>query len=97
MESFLQSFKKLSPVLYSIKMPNSDFFLCIGVLFVALVESRMLDKCMKSKPKYTMNIVLLEDQTSDWSLRFVKVAVLQAIEADWQLNIAAGTETCIYF
>uniref|UniRef100_A0A674AWH9 Guanylate cyclase n=1 Tax=Salmo trutta TaxID=8032 RepID=A0A674AWH9_SALTR len=68
-----------------------------GFLFVALVESRMLDKCMKSKPKYTMNIVLLEDQTSDWSLRFVKVAVLQAIEADWQLNIAAGTETSVTY
>lgn len=74
-------------------MPNSHFFLCIGVLFVALVESRMLDKCMKSKPKYTMNVVLLEDKTSDWSLGFVKGAVLQAIEADRQLNIAAGTET----
>uniref|UniRef100_A0A8K9V9D8 Guanylyl cyclase C n=1 Tax=Oncorhynchus mykiss TaxID=8022 RepID=A0A8K9V9D8_ONCMY len=54
---------------------------------------RMLDKCMKSKPKYTMNVVLLEDQTSDWSLGFVKVAVLQAIEADWQLNMAAGLNT----
>ncbi|XP_055754718.1 guanylyl cyclase C-like [Salvelinus fontinalis] len=74
-------------------MLNSIFFLCVGVLFVALVESRMLDKCMKSKPKYTMNVVLLEDQTSDWSLRLVKVAVLQAIEADRQLNIAAGLNT----
>uniref|UniRef100_A0A8C7FWX6 Guanylate cyclase n=1 Tax=Oncorhynchus kisutch TaxID=8019 RepID=A0A8C7FWX6_ONCKI len=54
---------------------------------------RMLDKCMKSKPKYTMNVVLLEDQTSDWSLGFVKVAVLQAIEADRQLNMAAGLNT----
>uniref|UniRef100_A0A674AVF0 Guanylate cyclase n=1 Tax=Salmo trutta TaxID=8032 RepID=A0A674AVF0_SALTR len=62
------------------------------LIFTCLL-SRMLDKCMKSKPKYTMNIVLLEDQTSDWSLRFVKVAVLQAIEADWQLNIAAGLNT----
>jgi hypothetical protein len=77
-------------------MLNSKTILCVGVLFVALVESRMLDKCMKSKPKYTMNVVLLEDQTSDWSLGFVKVAVLQAIEADWQLNMAAGTETSIY-
>uniref|UniRef100_A0A8C7FA09 Guanylate cyclase n=1 Tax=Oncorhynchus kisutch TaxID=8019 RepID=A0A8C7FA09_ONCKI len=56
-------------------MLNSHCFLCVGVLFVALIESRMLDKCMKSKPKYTMNVVLLEDQTSDWSLRFVKGAV----------------------
>uniref|UniRef100_A0A674BSD1 Guanylyl cyclase C n=1 Tax=Salmo trutta TaxID=8032 RepID=A0A674BSD1_SALTR len=54
---------------------------------------RMLDKCMKSKPKYTMNVVLLEDKISDWSLGFVKVAVLQAIEADRQLNIAAGLNT----
>nr|XP_046187540.1 heat-stable enterotoxin receptor-like [Oncorhynchus gorbuscha] len=74
-------------------MLNSKTILCVGVLFVALVESRMLDKCMKSKPKYTMNVVLLEDQTSDWSLGFVKVAVLQAIEADWQLNMAAGLNT----
>uniref|UniRef100_A0A8C7E0D1 Guanylate cyclase n=1 Tax=Oncorhynchus kisutch TaxID=8019 RepID=A0A8C7E0D1_ONCKI len=74
-------------------MLNSHCFLCVGVLFVALIESRMLDKCMKSKPKYTMNVVLLEDQTSDWSLRFVKGAVLQAIEADRQLNMAAGLNT----
>uniref|UniRef100_A0A674BSL2 Guanylyl cyclase C n=1 Tax=Salmo trutta TaxID=8032 RepID=A0A674BSL2_SALTR len=74
-------------------MLNSHCFLCVGVLFVALVESRMLDKCMKSKPKYTMNVVLLEDKISDWSLGFVKVAVLQAIEADRQLNIAAGLNT----
>uniref|UniRef100_A0A8C7FVR8 Guanylyl cyclase C n=1 Tax=Oncorhynchus kisutch TaxID=8019 RepID=A0A8C7FVR8_ONCKI len=74
-------------------MLNSKKIMCVGVLFVALVESRMLDKCMKSKPKYTMNVVLLEDQTSDWSLGFVKVAVLQAIEADRQLNMAAGLNT----
>ncbi|CAB1341883.1 unnamed protein product [Coregonus sp. 'balchen'] len=71
-------------------MLHSHCFLCVGVLFVALVESRMLDKCMKSKPKYTMNVVLLEDETSDWSLVFVRRAVVQAIKADRQLNIAAG-------
>ncbi|XP_041735539.1 heat-stable enterotoxin receptor-like [Coregonus clupeaformis] len=71
-------------------MLHSHCFLCVGVLFVALVESRMLDKCMKSKPKYTMNVVLLEDDTSYWSLGFVRGAVLKAIKADRQLNIAAG-------
>ncbi|KAM3864411.1 guanylyl cyclase C [Diretmus argenteus] len=50
----------------------------------------MLEDCLSSKRRYTMNVVLLEDNTHDWSLRYVRAAVLRAIEIDRRLNNASG-------
>uniref|UniRef100_A0A6Q2WRS5 Guanylate cyclase n=1 Tax=Esox lucius TaxID=8010 RepID=A0A6Q2WRS5_ESOLU len=74
---------------------NSNSYLCVGVLLLALVESRMLDNCLKSNPKYTMNVVLLNDETLDWHLPFVREVVKEAIKEDEKLNIAAGLDTVL--
>ncbi|KAJ3600580.1 hypothetical protein NHX12_031560 [Muraenolepis orangiensis] len=50
----------------------------------------MLDKCWKAKPQFTMNVVLLEDHTYEWSLRYVREAVENAIEMDRKINQAEG-------
>uniref|UniRef100_A0A3Q1HXF7 Guanylate cyclase n=1 Tax=Anabas testudineus TaxID=64144 RepID=A0A3Q1HXF7_ANATE len=62
----------------------------LGVLLMAAAANNLLDKCISSNPKYTMNVVLLEDNNYEWSLQFVKPAVEQAIEKDRQENINHG-------
>uniref|UniRef100_A0A671VPG0 Guanylate cyclase n=1 Tax=Sparus aurata TaxID=8175 RepID=A0A671VPG0_SPAAU len=54
----------------------------LGMLIVAVVANKMLDDCLSSKHKYTMNVVLLEDNTYAWSRPFVEEAVKRAIEED---------------
>ncbi|XP_029913000.1 heat-stable enterotoxin receptor [Myripristis murdjan] len=62
----------------------------LAVLLVAVVGNQILDKCLSSTPNYTMNVVLLEDDTYEWSLRYVQAAVLRAIEIDKKRNSASG-------
>ncbi|KAI1884555.1 hypothetical protein AGOR_G00227590 [Albula goreensis] len=45
---------------------------------------------MKAKP--VLNVVLLEDDVSQWSLKYVREAVEEAIETENQLNAEAGVE-----
>ncbi|KAL0992954.1 hypothetical protein UPYG_G00101430 [Umbra pygmaea] len=55
-----------------------------------LLYSRMLDNCLKSNPKYTINVVLLEDEASDWPRSDVECAVNRAIEEENNRNMASG-------
>ncbi|KAM6913401.1 guanylyl cyclase C [Lycodopsis pacificus] len=64
----------------------------LGVLIVAVVGSEMLEHCLSSKRTYTMNVVLLEDDTYGWSRPFVQAAVEQAIKKDKQLNDEADLD-----
>lgn len=64
--------------------------LYLGVLATVAISNKMLDECLKSNPKYTMNVVLLEDNTYEWSRPLVQRAVEQAIEKDKQENINSG-------
>ncbi|KAM9844043.1 guanylyl cyclase C [Aulostomus maculatus] len=59
----------------------------LGVLVMAVIANKMLDDCLSSKREYTMNVVLLEDNTYEWSRPFVQAAVTQAIEEDKLENI----------
>ncbi|XP_057717075.1 guanylyl cyclase C [Corythoichthys intestinalis] len=58
----------------------------LGVLVMAVIGNKMLDECLSSKRKFAMNVVLLEDNTYEWSLPFVKAAVQRAIEEDTMEN-----------
>ncbi|XP_062335053.1 guanylyl cyclase C isoform X2 [Osmerus eperlanus] len=69
-------------------MPDVHFRFVFVVLLVSWVSSRTLDECMESNPVAMMNVVLLEDEGSDWSLTFVEGAVIEAIEQDKKLNEA---------
>ncbi|XP_017271966.1 heat-stable enterotoxin receptor isoform X1 [Kryptolebias marmoratus] len=64
--------------------------LFLGVLVMVATGNKMLDECLKSNRKYTMNVVLLEDNTYEWSRPFVQKAVELAIEKDKQENINNG-------
>ncbi|GLD60467.1 heat-stable enterotoxin receptor-like protein [Lates japonicus] len=54
---------------------------------MAVVANKMLDECLSSNRKYSMNVVLLEDSTYEWSRPFVEAAVRRAIEEDREENI----------
>ncbi|XP_056143733.1 guanylyl cyclase C [Lampris incognitus] len=72
-------------------MHNAHWLLYVGVLMVRVVDANhILDECLHSERDYTINVVLLEDTTYDWSLLYVKAAVRRAIETDRKLNSAAG-------
>lgn len=59
---------------------------------MAAVGNKMLEDCLKGDHKFTMNVVLLEDDTYAWSRRFVEAAVKDAIRKDRQENINHGTD-----
>lgn len=71
-------------------MFNWDCLPYLGVLIVTAVANKILDDCISSNPKYTLNVVLLEDNDYEWSLQYVKSAVERAIEEDRQENINQG-------
>lgn len=63
-------------------MCNSKTLFFLGILVVVVVANKMLDDCISGDHKYTMNVVLLEDNTYEWSRPFVQAAVEQAIQKD---------------
>lgn len=65
----------------------------LGVLVAAAAANRVLDECLKGNKKYAMNVVLLEDNTYEWSRPFVQAAVERAIEEDRLENDRQGTDT----
>ena len=73
-------------------MYSSHTLLYLGMLVMAVVANKMLEQCLKGNYKYTMNVVLLEDNTYEWSRPFVEAAVKRAIEEDKQKNDEHGTE-----
>uniref|UniRef100_A0A3B4Z7J4 Guanylate cyclase n=1 Tax=Stegastes partitus TaxID=144197 RepID=A0A3B4Z7J4_9TELE len=54
----------------------------LAALIAVAVGNQMLDDCLASRRNYTMNVVLLEDNTYKWSLSLVQAAVERAIEQD---------------
>ncbi|TNN55617.1 Heat-stable enterotoxin receptor [Liparis tanakae] len=64
----------------------------LGVLIVAAVGNKILEECLLSNHTYTMNVVLLEDNTYGWSRPFVQAAVERAIAQDKQENEDAGLD-----
>ncbi|CAJ1075834.1 heat-stable enterotoxin receptor [Xyrichtys novacula] len=62
----------------------------LGVLIMSVVGNKMLRECLSSNRTYTMNVVLLEDNTYEWSRPFVQLAVERAIEADRLENQRRG-------
>lgn len=74
-------------------MLNAQSFLRLGVLVAAAAANKVLDDCMKANNKYAMNVVVLEDDTYEWSRPFVQAAVERAIEEDRRENDRHGTDT----
>ncbi|XP_071330424.1 guanylyl cyclase C [Trachinotus anak] len=68
-------------------MRNSHSLPYLGVMIMVVVANKMLDECLSSNRTYTINVVLLEDNTYAWSRPYVEAAVERAIEEDRQENI----------
>lgn len=77
-----------------IRMSSLPF---LGVLLIAVVASDMIDRCLRSTSTYYMNIVLLEDNTYEWSMPLVKAAVEQAILEDKQENDEHGMDRLLLY
>ncbi|KAL3054203.1 hypothetical protein OYC64_006514 [Pagothenia borchgrevinki] len=71
-------------------MHSSHSLPYLGVLVMVVVANKMLEECLSSKREFTMNVVLLEDDTYGWSRKFVQSALEAAIEEDRQENIKYG-------
>ncbi|XP_056460841.1 guanylyl cyclase C [Gadus chalcogrammus] len=71
-------------------MLRTQCLLYLGVLVGITAANEMLKKCIRGHHSFLMNVVLLEDSTHDWSLRYVKEAVQNAIEKDYKINQAEG-------
>lgn len=68
---------------------------CLGIWMLAAFGNKMLEDCLKKERKYTMNVVVLEDNTYAWSRPFVQKAVEDAIEEDRLENDRYGTSCSI--
>ncbi|XP_003976359.1 heat-stable enterotoxin receptor [Takifugu rubripes] len=73
-------------------MLSAHSLLQLGVLVAAAAANRILDECLKGDKKYAMNVVLLEDNTYEWSRPFVQAAVERAIEEDRLENDRHGID-----
>nr|XP_046271779.1 heat-stable enterotoxin receptor [Scatophagus argus] len=71
-------------------MYNSHTLLYLGMLIVAVAGNKMLDECLSVDHTYTMNVVVLEDNTYKWSRPYVQAAVERAIEEDRRENSYVG-------
>lgn len=66
--------------------------LYLGALTVAMVTSDMIEDCLNTNRSYYMNVVLLEDNTYEWSMPLVKAAVEEAILTDKLENDKYGMD-----
>lgn len=73
-------------------MFSSHSLLYLGMMVMAVVGNKMLDNCLSANYTYTMNVVLLEDNTYEWSRPFVQRAVEEAIKMDREENINHGMD-----
>ncbi|XP_031698926.1 heat-stable enterotoxin receptor isoform X1 [Anarrhichthys ocellatus] len=67
-------------------MGTGWWWLC--VLGVVAAPCRSIKECLDG---ITINVILLEDEESPWSLRYVKDEILEAIETDSAINAAEET------
>lgn len=59
----------------------------LRLLAVVAAPCRGVEQCLEG---VTINVILLEDEESPWSLRLVKDKILKAIETDSTINAAEG-------
>uniref|UniRef100_UPI0037E8CC1A guanylyl cyclase C n=1 Tax=Semicossyphus pulcher TaxID=241346 RepID=UPI0037E8CC1A len=65
-------------------MGASKWWLCLCVLGITIfAPCRGIKKCVDG---ITINVILLDDEVSPWSLKFVKGKILKAIETDASIN-----------
>lgn len=71
-------------------MGTAHWWLSVCVVGILAAPCRGISKCLDG---ITINVILLEDEDSPWSLKFVKGEILKAIEKDQTINSMEGNET----
>lgn len=61
--------------------------MCLCVLGILAAPCRGITHCLNGT---TINVILLEDEMSPWSLKFVRRQILEAMETDSTINAAEG-------
>lgn len=64
-------------------------WLSLCVLGIVAAPCQGINQCLDG---ITFNVILLEDEESPWSLKFVKGEILKAIETDKGINTIEGNK-----
>lgn len=64
-------------------------WLSLCVLGIVAAPCHGINQCLDG---ITFNVILLEDEESPWSLKFVKGEILKAIETDKGINTIEGNK-----
>ena len=70
-------------------MSASCVWLCWCILGILAAPCWGITQCMDGT---TINVILLEDQESPWSLKFVRGEIQKAVETDSAINTAQGNK-----
>ncbi|XP_056325505.1 guanylyl cyclase C [Danio aesculapii] len=71
-------------------------WLCVCFSWAFLKQSlSMKESCLNGT--LLMNVVLLDDDVSPWSINFVKPAVMRAVESDSEINFKNGVNLSVSF
>uniref|UniRef100_A0A7N6BD90 Guanylate cyclase n=1 Tax=Anabas testudineus TaxID=64144 RepID=A0A7N6BD90_ANATE len=66
------------------------WWMCLCALGIFAASCRCIKPCPNG---ITMNVILLQDEESPWSLNFVQGEILKAIDTDAAINVAQGNKT----
>ncbi|XP_034050310.1 heat-stable enterotoxin receptor [Thalassophryne amazonica] len=69
----------------SVKMGRGGQWLCLCILGMFAASCRGIKQCLDG---ITFNVILLNDEESPWSLKFVEGQILKAVETDSIINAA---------
>ncbi len=72
-----------------VKMSTGRLWLCLCVLGILAVPCLSVSKCLNGT---TINVILLEDNESPWSLIYVKKEIQRAIVTENAVNAAEGNK-----
>ena len=73
--------------MFELRMDLGGWWLCLCTLGIFAAPFRVMGQCPNGT---TINVILLEDESSPWSLNFVKGLVLKAIATESAIHPGNG-------
>lgn len=70
-------------------MGSGSWLLCLFIFGILVASCPGVGQCGSG---ITINVILLDDEDSPWSLQHVEGEILKAIEKDSAINAAQGNE-----
>lgn len=75
--------------MFELRMDPGGWWLCLCTLGIFAAPFRVMGQCPNGT---TINVILLEDESSPWSLNFVKGLVLKAIATESAIHPGNGNK-----